>query len=84
MKRAALLTLIGNAGCLMLADLHFPTNLGDVTYDAFIEDLDKAYGQKVSKMASRVCFGTFLQHEGESIDELLQWTVVLATSLKAT
>ena len=64
MKRAALLTLIGNAGFRMLTDLHFPNKLIDVTYEALIEDLDKAYGRKVSKMASRVRFGTVSQHEG--------------------
>ena len=58
MKRAAFLTLIGNAGFRMLTDLHFPTKLIDVTYDALIEDLHKAYGKNVSKMASRVLFGT--------------------------
>ena len=71
MKRAALFTLIGNTGFSMQADLHFPTKLRNVTYDALIEDLDKAYGKKVSKMASRVRFGTVLQHEGESIDEFI-------------
>ena len=71
MKRAALLTLIGNAGFRMLTDLHFPTKLIDVTYDALIEDLDKAYGKKVSKMASRVRFGTVSQHEGQNIDEFI-------------
>ena len=71
MKLAALLTQIGNNGFRMLADLHFPTKLIDVTYDTRIEDLDKAYGRKVSKMASRVRFGTLSQHEGQSIDELI-------------
>ena len=47
MKQAALLTLIGNAGFRMLADLHFPTRLSDVTYDVLIEDLDKAYGKNI-------------------------------------
>ena len=58
MKRAALLTLIGDSGFRMLANLHFPTKQIDVTYNALIEDLDKADGSKVSKMASRVRFGT--------------------------
>ena len=49
MTRAALLRLINNAGFRMLTDLHFPTKLIDVTYDALIEDLDKAYGKKVSR-----------------------------------
>ena len=71
MKRAALLTLIVNNGFRMLADLHFPTKLIDVTYNALIEDLDKAYGRKVSKMGSRVPLGTVSQHEGQSIDELI-------------
>ena len=68
MKRAALLTLIGNAGFRMLTDLHFPNKLIDVTYDALIGDLDKAYGREVLKMASRVRFGTVSQHEGQSIN----------------
>ena len=71
MKRAALLTLVGNASFRMLADLHFSTKLSDVTYDALVEDLDKAYCKKVSKMASRVRFTTLLQHGGESIDEFI-------------
>ena len=71
MKTAALLTLIANAGLRILADLHFPTKLSDVTFEALIEDFDKTYGKKVSKMASRVCFGTFSQHEGENIDEFI-------------
>ena len=41
MKRAALLTLIGNAGFRMIANLHFLKKLIDVTYDADIENLDK-------------------------------------------
>ena len=45
MKQAALLTIIGNAGFRMLADLHLPTKLVDVTYDALIENLDKTYGK---------------------------------------
>ena len=71
MKRAALLTIIGNAGFRMLTDLHFPNKLIDVTYDALIEDLDKAYGRKGLKMASRVRFGTVSQHEGQSILEFI-------------
>ena len=71
MKRAALLTLIGNDGFRMLTDLHFPTKLIDVTYYTLIEDLDKAYGKNVSKMASRLRFGTVSQHEGQSIDEFI-------------
>ena len=70
-ERAALLTLIGNAGFRMLTDLHFSTKLIDVTYDTLIEDFDKAYGKKVSKMASRLRFGTVSQHEGQSIDEFI-------------
>ena len=58
MRRAALLTLIGNAGFRMLTNLHFPTKLIDVTYDALFENLDKVYDRKVSKITSRVRFGT--------------------------
>ena len=71
MKQAALLTLIGNAGFRMLADLHFRTKFIDVTYDALIEDLDKAYGREVSKMAFRVRFGTVSQHEGQNINKFI-------------
>ena len=71
MKRAALLTLIGNGNFRMLTDLHFPTKVMDVRYDTLIEDLDKAYGNKVSKMASRLRFGTVSQYEGQSIDEFI-------------
>lgn len=49
MKRAARLTLIGNAGFRMLTDLHFSTTLVDITYDELIKDLDKAYGNKSFK-----------------------------------
>ena len=70
-KRAALLTLIGNDGFRMLTDYHFPLMLIDIAYDALIEDLDKAYGKKVSKMVSRVRFRTIFQHEGQSIDEFI-------------
>ena len=72
MKRAAHLTLIGNAGFRMLTDLHFlKTKLIDVTYDALIENLDEAYGKNVPKMASRVRFGTISQYEGQNIDEFI-------------
>ena len=77
MKRAAPFTQIGNASFRMLTDLHFSTKLIDFTYKAIIEDLDKANGKKVSKMASRVRFGTVLQHEGQNIDEFFAmrpWT----------
>ena len=68
-KRAALLTRINNAGFRMLTDLQFPNKLIDVTNDALIEDLDKAYNRKFFKMASRVRFETISQHEGQNIDE---------------
>ena len=71
MKLAALLTLLGNAGFRMLTDLHFSIKLFIVTYDALIKDLDKAYGKKVLKMASRVRLGTVSQHEGQNIDEFI-------------
>ena len=71
MKMAAFLTLIENAGFRILTDLHFTTKLIDVTYDTLIENLDKAYGKKVSKMDSRLCFGMVSQHEGQSIDEFI-------------
>ena len=71
MKRAALFTLIENTGFRMLTDLHFLTKLIDVTFETLIEDLDKTYGKRVSKMASRVRFGTISQLEGQSIDEFI-------------
>ena len=71
MKRAAIFTLIENAGIRMLADLHFPTKLSDVTYDVLIEDIDKACGKKISKMAFRVRLQTLSQHKGESIEEFI-------------
>ena len=55
----------------MLIDLHFPTKLINVTYETLIEDLDNAYGKKVSRMDSRLRFGTGSQHEGQSIDEFI-------------
>ena len=59
MKRAALLTLIGNAGFRMLADLHVPNKLIDVTYDALIEDLDKAYGRNFQNGVSGTLWNYF-------------------------
>ena len=57
----------------MLSDLHAPIELSDnsITYDKLIEDLDKAYGKKVSKMASRVRFQTIQQHEGQTVDDYM-------------
>ena len=71
MIRAAILTLIGNAGFWMLAVLHFPTKLINIIYDALILDLDKAYGKNVSKMAAWARFKTVFQHEGQSNDEFI-------------
>ena len=71
MKRAVLLTQMGNAGDRMLTVLNFPNKLIDVTYDALIENLDKTYGRKFSKMACRVRFGTVSQHESQSSDEFI-------------
>lgn len=70
-KRAALLTLIGNTAYRMLADLHAPNELSTITYDTLIGDLDKSYGKKVSKMASRLRFGALHQHEGQSVDDFI-------------
>ena len=49
MNRAALLSLIGNAGFRMLTDLHFPNKLIDVTYDALIEYLERRTADKFQK-----------------------------------
>ena len=64
LKRATLLTLIGDIAYRMLADLHLPDDLSPVNYDTLIADLDSAYGKKVSKLASRVRFQSIVQHEG--------------------
>ena len=56
LKRATLLTLIGDTAYHMLADLHLPENLSTVNFNTLITDLDNAYNKKVSKLASRVRF----------------------------
>ena len=71
LKRATLLTLIGDTAYRMLADLHLPDDLSTVNFDTLITDLDSAYGKKVSKLASRVRFQSIVQHEGQSVDEYL-------------
>lgn len=71
LQRASLLTLIGETGYRMLADLHFPNELKTIGYDVLIADLDKAYGRNVSKLASRIRFQTLSQHEGQTIDEFI-------------
>ena len=71
LKRATLLTLIGDTAYRMLADLHLPDDLSNVNFDTLITDLDSAYGKKVSKLASRVRFQSIVQHEGQSVDEYL-------------
>ena len=69
LKRATLLTLIGNTAYRMLADLHLLDDLSTVNFDTLITDLDSAYGKKVSKLAFRVRFQSIVQHEGQSVDE---------------
>ena len=55
----------------MLADLHLLDDLSTVNFDNYFIDLGSAYGQKVSKLASRVGFYYIVQHEGQSVDEYL-------------
>ena len=43
LKRATLITLMGDIACRMLADLHLPDKLSTVNFD-LIADLDSAYG----------------------------------------
>ena len=71
LKRATLLTLIGDTAYRMLADLHLPNELSTVSFDDLITNLDSAYVKKVSKLASRVRFQAIVQHEGQSVDEYL-------------
>ena len=71
LKRATLLTIIGDSAYRMLADLHLPDELSTVAFDTLITDLDSSYGKKVSKLASRVRFQSISQHEGQSVDEYL-------------
>ena len=54
LKRAILLTLIGDTAYRMLADLHFPNELSTVSFDDLITNLDSADGKTVSQLASRV------------------------------
>ena len=49
LKRATLLTLIGDTAYCMLADLHLPDDLSTVNFDTLITDLDSAYGKKKSR-----------------------------------
>ena len=71
LKRATLLTIIGDTAYRMLADLHLPDELSTVNFDTLITNLDAAYGKKVSKLASRVRFQSISQHEGQSVDDFL-------------
>ena len=71
LKRATLLTIIGDSAYRMLADLHLPDELSTVAFDTLITDLDSSYGKKVSKLASRVRFQSISQHEGQTVDEYL-------------
>ena len=47
LKRATLLTLIGDTAYRMLADLHLPHDLSTAYFDTLITELDSAYGKKV-------------------------------------
>ena len=56
LKRATLLTLIGDTAYRMLADLHLPNELSTVNFDDLITNLDSAFSKKVSKLASCTFF----------------------------
>ena len=71
LKRATLLTLIGYTAYRMLANFHLFDDLSTVNFDTFIIDLGSAYGNKVSKLASRVRLKSIVQHEGQSVNEYL-------------
>ena len=45
LKRATLLTLIGDIAYRLLADLHLPDDLSTVNFDTLIADLDSTYGK---------------------------------------
>ena len=62
LKRATLLTLIGDTSYCMLADCHLLNELSTASLDDLITNLDSAYGKKVSKLASRVRFQFIVQH----------------------
>ena len=64
-KRATLLTLIGDTAYRMLADFHLSDDLSTVNFDPLITDLDCAYDNTVSKLASRVRFQSIVQHENQ-------------------
>ena len=69
LKRATLLTLIKDTAYCMLADLYLPNELYTVSFKDLITNLDSAYGNKVSKLASRVRFQSIVKHEEQSVDE---------------
>ena len=71
LKRATLLTHIGDTAYRMLADLHLPDDLSTVNFNTIITDLDSASGKKVPKLASRVRFQSIVQHEGQRVHEYL-------------
>ena len=71
LKKATLLTFIGDTAYRMLADLHLSNKHPTVSFDNLITDLDRAYGKKVSKLASRVHLQSIVQHERKSADEYL-------------
>ena len=47
LKKATILTLIGDTAYRMLADLHYPNELCTVSFDDLITNLDSAYGKNV-------------------------------------
>ena len=46
LKKATLLTLIGDSAYCMVADLHLSVDLSSVNFDILIVDLDADYGKK--------------------------------------
>ena len=69
LKKATLLTLIGDTAYCILADLHLPNDLSTVNFDILITEQDSAYGRKVSKLASRISFQSAVQHKGQTVYE---------------
>ena len=71
LKRAPLLTLIGETAYQVLADLNLPYELSPVNFDDLSNYVDSSYGKKVSKLNSRVHFQLIFKLEGQSVDEYL-------------
>ena len=71
LKRATLLTLIGDTAYSMLADLQLPNKLSTVSFEDLITNLESAYYKKVLKLASRVRCQSIFQHKRQSVNDYL-------------